>query len=106
MDVELRMIRQKNIENMDFQPQNQSAPPKDAYLDEDDYPNQRSKAFSHIESVMKDNLNALSSSQIPPLDSDRSLINSSGKKVINMDIIDKIKNMRSKSRDINGGAFN
>ena len=31
MDVELRMIRQKNIENMDFQPQNQSAPPKDAY---------------------------------------------------------------------------
>ena len=22
MDVELRMIRQKNIENMDFQPQN------------------------------------------------------------------------------------
>jgi hypothetical protein len=105
MDVELRMIRQKNIENMEFQSQNQSAPPKDAYEDEDDYPNQRSKAFSHIESVMKDNLNALSSSQIaPPLDSDRSLVNSSGKKVINMDIIDKIKNMRSKSRDINGGG--
>lgn len=53
---------------------------------------------------MKENLNALSSSQIPPLESDRSLVNSSGKKVINMDIIDKIKNMRSKSRDIN--AFN
>ena len=55
---------------------------------------------------MKDNINALSNSQIPPLDSDRSLVNSSGKKVINMDIIDKIKNMRSKSRDINAGAFN
>ena len=91
---------------MDYQKQNQSAPTKDAYEDEDDYPNQRSKAFSHIESVMKDNINALSNSQIPPLDSDRSLVNSSGKKVINMDIIDKIKNMRSKSRDINAGAFN
>jgi hypothetical protein len=55
---------------------------------------------------MKDNINALSNSQIPPLDSDRSIINSSGKKVINMDVIDKIKNMRSKSRDINGATFN
>lgn len=102
MDVELRMIRQKNIESMDHQ----SAPPKNAYEDEDDYPNQRSKAFSHIESIMKDNINALSNSQIPPLDSDRSMVNSSGKKVINMDIIDKIKNMRSKSRDINAGGLN
>jgi hypothetical protein len=32
-------------------------------------------------------------------------MNSSGKKVIDMDIIDKIKSMRSKSREVNA-AFN
>jgi len=31
---------------------------------------------------------------------------SSGKKVIDMDIIDKIKNMRSKSREINAALTN
>ena len=53
----------------------------------------------------------MSTSQITSsqLDSDRggnALVNSSGKKVIDMDLIDKIKNMRSKSREINNAFSN
>jgi hypothetical protein len=78
MDVELRMIRQKNLD-MDFA---NSAAKEDinggvekfVTIEEDEVvPNQRSKAFSHIESVMKDNLNAISLSQISgPVETDRS----------------------------------
>jgi len=60
-------------------------------LDDEVVTNQRSKAFSHIESIMKDNLVNLANKE-----RDNS---STSRRVIDMDIIDRIKNMRSKSRD-------
>ena len=60
-------------------------------LDDEVVTNQRSKAFSHIESIMKDNLVSLANKE-----RDNS---STSRRVIDMDIIDRIKNMRSKSRD-------
>jgi hypothetical protein len=60
-------------------------------LDDEVVANQRSKAFSHIESIMKDNLVNLANKE-----RDNS---STSRRVIDMDIIDRIKNMRSKSRD-------
>ena len=60
--------------------------------DDEALPNQRSKAFSHIESIMKDNIANLQTKE-----RDNS---SNTKRIIDMDIIDRIKNMRSKSRDV------
>jgi hypothetical protein len=60
MDVELRMIRQKNLEISSKQ---EGTAASAAGMDDDEYPHQRSKQFSHIESAMKQNLNQLSASQ-------------------------------------------
>jgi hypothetical protein len=57
--------------------------------------NPRSMAFSHIETMIKDN-GGLTSSLVG---SDGG--NSSSAKKIDMDIIDRIKSMRSKSREHN-----
>jgi hypothetical protein len=46
---------------------------------------------------MKDNLVAIGSSSVGPKEAERTSFSS--KKVIDMEIIDRIKNMRSKSRD-------
>ena len=97
MDVELRMIRQKNLDmEHQFKDSAQSAKQINAAadgeeIDDEIVPNQRSKAFSHIESVMKDNLVSLANKE-----RDNS---SNSRRVIDMNIIDRIKNMRSKSRD-------
>ena len=95
MDVELRMIRQKNLdmENQfrDSTPSVKQINADDDELDEEITPNQRSKAFSHIESQMRDNLVSLANKE-----RDNS---STSRRVIDMNIIDRIKNMRSKSRD-------
>ena len=92
MDVELRMIRQKNME-MDLASKDVQNIPEDVKVEQFDddvvYSNQRSKAFSHIESMMKD----------PSPLNDVEKVSVSSKKVIDMEIIDRIKNMRSKSRD-------
>ena len=56
MDVELRMIRQKNLDNITQQVKD-ATPSVVQTGDEDDFPVQRSKQFSHIESAMKQNLN-------------------------------------------------
>ena len=95
MDVELRMIRQKNLD-MEHQFKDSAQSVKHINADEEELddeivPNQRSKAFSHIESVMKDNLVSLANKE-----RDNS---SNSRRVIDMNIIDRIKNMRSKSRD-------
>jgi hypothetical protein len=94
MDVELRMIRQKNYDNDQYKEGTPSVIqlPEDVIaLDDEVVPNQRSKAFSHIESEMTNNLANLANKE-----RDNS---STSRRVIDMNIIDKIKNMRSKSRD-------
>lgn len=57
--------------------------------------NPRSMAFSHIETMIKDN-GGLTSSLVGSEGG-----NSSASKKIDMDIIDRIKSMRSKSRENN-----